>query len=192
MSIIDTRTDRLAETVFARQTPGDPFGAQPNALAFDRSGKKLFVCNGTQNAVAVFEFDPGNSKLLGLIPVGWFPAAVVFDDRRQQIYVANLKGVSHAVSRSVFDYGNTLSLIPVPSARQLAKFTQTALANLRYPLVAQAKLPPRADQPIRPVPERAGEPSVFQHVIYIIKEKPHLRPNLGRCENWERRCCQPL
>ena len=170
LSIIDTRTDRLAETVFARQTPGDPFGAQPNALAFDRSGKKLFVCNGTQNAVAVFEFDPGNSKLLGLIPVGWFPAAVVFDDRRQQIYVANLKGVSHAVSRSVFDYGNTLSLIPVPSARQLAKFTQTALANLRYPLVAQAKLPPRADQPIRPVPERAGEPSVFQHVIYIIKE----------------------
>ena len=26
------------------------------------------------------------------------------------------------------------------------------------------------DQPPRPVPERVGEPSVFQHVIYIIKE----------------------
>jgi len=45
-----------------------PFGAQPNALAFDNSGKTLFVCNGTQNAVAVFQFKPGESKLIGLIP----------------------------------------------------------------------------------------------------------------------------
>ena len=41
---------------------------------------------------------------------------------------------------------------------------------MRYPLLAQAKLPPRENQPARPVPERVGEPSVFQHVIYIIKE----------------------
>ena len=60
--------------------------------------------------------------------------------------------------------------MPLPSKKELAAFTQTALANLRYPLLAQAKLPPRPDQPARPVPERAGEPSVFQHVIYIIKE----------------------
>ena len=26
------------------------------------------------------------------------------------------------------------------------------------------------DQPARPVPERIGEPSVFKHVVYIIKE----------------------
>jgi hypothetical protein len=31
-------------------------------------------------------------------------------------------------------------------------------------------LPARPDQPARPVPERAGEPGVFRHVIYIIKE----------------------
>ena len=41
---------------------------------------------------------------------------------------------------------------------------------MRYPLLAQAKLPPRENQPAVPVPERVGEPSVFQHVIYIIKE----------------------
>ena len=169
LSVIDVQSDRVVETIFARQTPGDPFGAQPNALAFDRSGKKLFVCNGTQNAVAVVDFDPGNSKLLGLIPVGWFPGSVVVDDRRKQIYVANIKGVRNS-SHSVFDYDNTLSLIDIPSAKQLAKYTKTALDDLRYPLVAQAKLPPRPDQPARPVPERAGEPSVFQHVIYILKE----------------------
>ena len=48
--------------------PADLFGASPNALAFDQSGKTLYVCNGTQNAVAVVDFDPGKSKLLGSDP----------------------------------------------------------------------------------------------------------------------------
>ena len=29
---------------------------------------------------------------------------------------------------------------------------------------------PRKDAPPRPVPQRHGEPSVFKHVLYIIKE----------------------
>ena len=41
---------------------------------------------------------------------------------------------------------------------------------MRYPRLAQASLPPRPGQPPRPVPERVGEPSVFKHVVYIIKE----------------------
>ncbi len=49
-------------------------------------------------------------------------------------------------------------------------YTRTALTDLRYPLLAQAALPARPDEPARPVPERVGEPSVFHHVIYIIKE----------------------
>jgi hypothetical protein len=60
--------------------------------------------------------------------------------------------------------------VPVPSKSALEKFTRTALANLRYPLLAQAKLPPCENQSPQPVPERVGEPSVFSHVIYIIKE----------------------
>ena len=58
----------------------------------------------------------------------------------------------------------------VPSARELAAYTGAALANMRYPLLKQAALPPRPGQPPRPVPERVGEPSVFKHVVYIIKE----------------------
>ena len=41
---------------------------------------------------------------------------------------------------------------------------------MRYPLLQEAALPPRPGQPPRPVPERVGEPSVFKHVVYIIKE----------------------
>ena len=177
LSVIDTRADKIVETICARQNPGDAFGAQPNALAFDKSGKRLFVCNGTQNAVAVFQFKPGQSKRLGLIPTGWFPGALAFDAGRNQICVANIKGLSrgHPGKSGGREFNSklhngTLSLVPMPSAKELARFTQTALANLRYPLLELAKLPAREKRPPQPVPERVGEPSVFQHVIYIIKE----------------------
>ena len=181
VSVVDTRTDKIVETICARQNPADLFGAQPNALAFDKSGKTLFVCNGTQNAVAVFRFKPGDSQLLGLIPVGWFPGAIAYDAKRKEIYVANIKslpataekarsGSGNGVGFNTHQYSGSLSLVPVPSNKQLAAFTRTALANLRYPLLAEAALAARPDQPARPVPERVGEPSVFRHVIYIIKE----------------------
>ncbi len=67
-------------------------------------------------------------------------------------------------------YFGTLSLLPVPSGRRLTSYTATVLRNLRYARLAQARLPARPGQPPRPVPERVGEPSVFKHVVYIIKE----------------------
>src|SRR5262249_34345677 len=59
VSVIDTRTDEVAETISLRWQPKDLFGASPDALAFDSTGKKLYVCNGTQNAIAVVRFQPG-------------------------------------------------------------------------------------------------------------------------------------
>ena len=91
--VIDTRTEKIVETIWARQRPDDLFGAQPNALAFDKSGKKLYVFNGSQNAVAVIAFKPGKSEWRGLIPVGWFPGAIAFDAKRSQLCVANIKGL---------------------------------------------------------------------------------------------------
>jgi YVTN family beta-propeller protein len=194
LTVIDTREDKIVETICARQDPGDVFGAQPNALAFDKRGKTLYACNGTQNAVAVFQFDPGQSKLLGLIPVGWFPGGICCDARRNAIYVANIKsmpenkqkpgrGMGAGLGFNTHQYTGSLSFIPLPSSKELAAFTQTALANLRYPLLAQAKLPPRDGVPARPVPERVGEPSVFKHVIYIIKENRTYDQVLGDVTN---------
>ena len=122
LSVIDTRTDKILETICARQNPGDPFGAQPDALTFDKRGKKLFAGNGTQNAVAVFQFKPGTSKLLGLIPVGWFPGALAFDAGRKKICVANIKksggkmknpaGLGHVPGFNSKQYNGSLSLVP--------------------------------------------------------------------------------
>ena len=106
ISVISTATDTVVETIPVRWQPQDFFGASPNALAMDAAGKTLYVCNGTQNSVAVISFHPGksrflslfpvgktgNSKMLGLIPTGWFPGTIVFDGQRRKLYVANIKG----------------------------------------------------------------------------------------------------
>ena len=178
LSVIDTRTDRVAETICGRQNPADLFGAQPNALAFDSSGGTLFVCNGTQNAVAVFDFKPGKSSLRGLIPVGWFPGAVAYDPGRKAICVANIKGIGSTkhldpgepVKFNSHQSFGTVSLVPLPHGRELSRLTRAALRNLRYGLLQEAKLSPRPAQPPRAVPERVGEPSAIKHVIYIIQE----------------------
>jgi YVTN family beta-propeller protein len=187
ISVIDTRTDTVVEKIWARQTPADLFGAQPNALCFDRRGKKLFIANGTQNAVAVVNFEPEDnaSRVVGLIPVGWFPGAVEFADGK--LFVANIKGIGankyfkaeDKVRYSSKDFFGTVNVIPMPSDRELAAMTQIALANMSYPMLAEAKLPPRAGIPARPVPERVGEPSVFKHVIYVIKENRSYDQVLG-------------
>ena len=180
LSVIDTRTNELTETICARQNPADLFGAQPTALAFDASGERLFVCNGSQNAIAVIEFEPGESELRGLIPVGWFPGAICVsrNGASSTLCVANIKGIGSTkkfkageqVALQSRQYFGTLSLVPLPSDDALPALSQIALDNMRYGLLAEAKLPPRADQPARAVPERVGEPSLFNHVVYIIKE----------------------
>ena len=179
VSVIDTKSAAIVETICVRQSPADLFGAQPTALAFDSSGKRLFVCNGSQNAVAVIDFDPGESKPKGLISVGWFPGAVVVAPTvPPTLCVANIKGIGSTKKlkegeKAEFrsrQYFGTLSLVPLPTEESLPAMTRAALDNMRYGLLREAMLPARLDQPARAVPERAGEPSHFKHVVYIIKE----------------------
>ena len=181
LSVLDTRTDQVIETIWAKQAAADLFGASPNALAFDPSGKVLYVANGTQNAVAVIDFKParGRSKLRGLIPVGWFPGAIVVDAARRQLCVANIKG--HAVTPKTYGetggqgfnshhYHGSVSLVPVPKSKDLARYSAVVYDNYRRGRIAEAKLPPRPGQPARVIPERIGEPSLIKHVVYVIKE----------------------
>lgn len=178
LSVIDLPRERVTETIWVRRNAAELFGAAPNAMAFDASGKTLYVCNGSQNAIAVVAFDPGRSRLTGLIPTGWYPGAIAHDARRHALYVANIKGIGSTKKlqpgddvkfRSGQHFG-TLSLIPIPRAKEMPKLTRTALRNMRSGAIRDALLPARSGQPARPVPERTGEPSVFKHVVYIIKE----------------------
>jgi YVTN family beta-propeller protein len=181
LTVIDTHTDTVAETIWAKQSPADLFGASPNALSFSRDGRTLYVANGTQNAIAVIHFSPRDrsSKLLGLIPVGWFPGALALDSRRHTLCVANVKGHpvqprrDEARNRTGFNshhYFGSVSLVPLPAERDLPRLSAEVFENYRRDRIAESLAPARPGQPARPVPERIGEPSTIEHVVYIIKE----------------------
>jgi DNA-binding beta-propeller fold protein YncE len=180
LSVIDTRTASVVETIWARAKPSDLFGASPNALVFSRNGRKLYVANGTQNAVGVVRFDPGDreSRLEGLIPVGWFPGALALDARRDMLCVANIKGLPATTKKSdtgaqgfnSHQYSGSVSLVPIPPTSALPRLSEAVARNLRRDAIAQSQLPPRPGVAPRAVPERIGEPSLIEHVVYIIKE----------------------
>ncbi len=181
LSVIDTQSDTVVETIWVKVNPADLFGASPNALCFSSDGQSLFIANGTQNAVAVVHFNPKDreSELLGLIPVGWFPGAVCFDAERQTLYVANIKGLpvepkqDRATGGQGFNthhYHGSVSIVPVPKKNELQRLTESVYDNYRRRRIARAFEKSRSGQPPRPIPERIGEPSVFKHVVYIIKE----------------------
>jgi Phosphoesterase family len=68
------------------------------------------------------------------------------------------------------DHLGSVSLIDVPDATELKALTARVNGNnrLAYSLAGLEK--PRPDAKPVPVPARHGEPSVFEHVIYVIKE----------------------
>ncbi len=180
VSVLDL-DGKLQDTLWARSKPSDLLQASPNAVCIAPDGKRLYVANGTMNAIAVFKFDPedrGDSKLLGMIPVGWYPAAMLFDGPRNQLAVANVKGLTQGRPRkgsgvpefNSHQYHGSLSLVPVPTADELPQLTIAVERNLRREAIENALLPPRQDQPARAVPERIGEPSRIKHVVYVIKE----------------------
>jgi YVTN family beta-propeller protein len=200
ISVIDTHTRKVVETVSTRPTEKLPFGSAPNALTISADGRRLYASNGTNNSIAVIDFAPPQSKLLGCVPVGWYPAGLVCDDKRGELCVANIKGFgsrnrtwegSRKVNGDVVfgynshDHQGTLSLVKLPTENELAEHTRTVLANNRLKEIENALAPARPNMAPRPVPERHGEPSVFKHVLYIIKENRTYDQVLGDLERGE-------
>jgi len=192
LSILSSETGKVLETVWVNAKQSDIYGAAPNALAFNAKGDALFVANGSQNAIAVMSFDPedkGETILKGLIPVSWYPGAVIFDAARNQVCAANLKGLpakpSNKESSEGFNshqHNGSISIVPVPTPEQLEVLSEQVAKNMRRNAVRDAALPPRPNQPARPIPERIGEPSTIEHVVYVIKENRTYDQVLGDIE----------
>ena len=171
LSVLDARDGDVVETIGLR-VPGQLFGAVPDALCFSPSGETLWACLGGRNAVADIAFSVGKSRVRGLMPVGWYPGAIAYDARRRTLAVANIKGSGSGQGPKFKSrqYNGTLSLVALPDKKTLAQMTKNVLQNARQELITAARLPARPDQPPRVVPQRAGEPSLIKHVVYIIKE----------------------
>lgn len=172
--VIDTKTDSVRHVIDVKPIPELPFGCAPNAVTLARNGATLYASLGTNNAVAVISTRTGTVR--GYVPVGWYPGGLDASPDGRSIAVCNIKGIG---SRNPVDpkglnshhYLGSLSLLETSSVvRTLGSLTRRTLGNNRMTAaLAHLGAPRHGIAPVA-LPERHGEPSTIEHVIYIIKE----------------------
>jgi len=189
ISVISTLNDNVTETISVRLQPRiNPFfGDSPDGLCLSSDEKSLYIANGLDNALAVIKLgkrsaEKGSgpeSKVTGFIPTGAYPSAICLS-KSGYIYVCNLEasGVRLGLpdkESSNLTYNShhmlaSVSVVKVPGKKELKAYTDTVIAVNDLSRASLSREKPREGIEPKPVPERIGEPSVFKHVVYIIKE----------------------
>jgi YVTN family beta-propeller protein len=178
IQVIDTRAGRATSEFVDTVAGTSGEGSTPSAMTLSPDGHRLYVAESDNNAIAVFELaaatagrpgDPGADRLVGRIPVQWYPSAVVL--RGDTLLVANAKGRGTAPNatngpgpgagpgRKPTEKGYTLgqltgslSVIPLSSLDLASTSARVARANGWSNETSRGSYPP------------------FEHVIYVIKE----------------------
>jgi YVTN family beta-propeller protein len=198
ISVVDTDAARVSRTIALKPFDLTLGGVSPTALAVAPDGATLYAALGGLNAIAVI--DPSGGAIRGLIPTAWYPNHLSLTADGRMLAVATLLGVGSgaelkdATRRYVHAYRGTVHVLPVPDAAQLSSYT-TAVAENTHIAMARAQLTARAPGgspkptsasmpanavsasavsasavPARAVPTRVGDPSLIEHVVYVIKE----------------------
>lgn len=175
VSWVDTRERKEVSKLLTKPDAKLPFGSMPNALALSPDHRTLYVANAGNNAVAVVDLSTvRRPRLRGFVPTGWYPTAIACEG--DVLFVASAKGIgSRTVRRkpeegwNSHDHRGTVQRIDLRG--DLAAWTREVRSNLRVPqILAALEREPAPGAQAVPVPRRVGEPSVFKHVIYVIKE----------------------
>ncbi|MBT7098234.1 YncE family protein, partial [Candidatus Poribacteria bacterium] len=186
VTVIDTARREVVRSITVRPDTSLSFGSMPNALALSDDEGTLYVACGGNNAVAVVSLDSGDT-ISGFIPAGWFPSALAVGDGN--LYIANVKGVGSRSRRDddkgwhVYRHRGSVQRVPLPVAPEvLAEYTLQALADARVPQILRSKERAASPEIARPVPRHPGQPSVFEHVVYVVKENRTYDQVLGDME----------
>ncbi len=171
VSVIDTASNKVIQT--RTLSAPDTRGFSPTALVLSQDGNKLFVACGGLNAVAVLE--TANMSVTGYIPTGWYPNVLALSPDGKQLAIGTLLGPGSSWReapnrRFVHSYRGSVSVVPIPDTAQLNNYTAAVWENNHLAKPAS----PAARQTTKPapvaIPARAGDPSLIEHVVYIIKE----------------------
>jgi DNA-binding beta-propeller fold protein YncE len=181
--VVDTAAAKATEQISISLYPKSPAGSTPNALSLSPDGQRLAVANADNNAVAMVDVStPGDSKVLGFIPTGWYPTAVLFSRDGSELYILSGKGLTSSANPRGSQPGvpsgegqysgsmleGSLSIVPTPSVAALADYTKTVVALTPYS--DATRLAPAGAPGSSPIPRRVGDVSAIKHVFYIIRE----------------------
>jgi len=193
VSVIDTRSMKVIETLNSALYPDSPAGSTTNGLALSSDEKTLYIANADNNCLAVFDIStPGSSKSKGFIPTAWYPTCV--RTAKDKILISNGKGLSSKANpfgpnpnsketEVVYQeagkekkikvqyigglFRGTLQILNTPDANQMALWSKAVYDNTPY---IKEKEPISEVAAGNPIPKKVGDPSPIKYIFYLIKE----------------------
>ncbi len=174
VSVIDTNSDKVVQTISLSRPKEKYKGANPNSLALSPKADTLYVTLGGENAVAVVNLKTG--RVAGRIPTGWYPNSVSVSLDGKKLYVVNAKSTSgpnpsngqttaaglarNTTYRNDYDWALEkagVAVIPVPNTSNLAALSVRVDQNNGF----ANRLPDRMLTFLR---------RKIKHIVYIVKE----------------------
>lgn len=174
VSVIDTRKDKVVQTIATQPWPEAKVGYEPDAVTLTDDGR-LLVTLGRANAVAVYRYKSAQepASYIGLLPTDYFPAEVTTVGKK--VVVSNTRGIdarrpTTASGHGTHDTTSSLTQFTLPSDLVIRSQTAKVFQQNGWTpgSVTTAKGGGHA-KPV-PVPARLGDPSTIKHVFLLVKE----------------------
>ncbi len=171
IAIIDTQRHQLIGEIRDTLAGAPSEGATPDGLGLSADGRRLYVAEADHDAVAIFAVGDATSRpatrLLGRIPVEWYPTGVI--ERGGRVLVIDGKGAGSAPNPG---HGQ-------PGDHRVHPTGQTAMGQLTGSLLVMDRPDRQSLRALTPrvgrsqgwnVPRQGAKYPPFTHVVYIIKE----------------------
>jgi YVTN family beta-propeller protein len=187
VSVIDTKTSTVRQTIATQPWASSKTGYQPTAITMQ--GDHLLVSLARANAIAVYKVnkkDPRDpASYIGLLPTDYFPENV--STVKGQIVVTNTRGIDARGPALTFNKGQgttaatghgthsttaSLTRFTLPGDKQIQKYTAAVFVQNGWDAssVKQARGGEGENQPVVAIPQRIGDPSSIKHVFLLVKE----------------------
>jgi len=173
VSVIDTRRDKVVQTIATQPWPEAPVGYEPDAVTLTGDGH-LLVTLGAANAIAVYRYTSPRDPVsyVGLLPTDYFPAEITTVG--DTVVVSNNRGIdarrSSGPAHGTHDTTASLTHFTLPGDDVIRSETPQVFANNGWTRGSvQFARDHEHESPV-PVPLRIGDPSTIKHVFLIVKE----------------------
>lgn len=181
ISVVDIQSDKVIDNIYLSPDPRlkNYRGILPFGLALSPDKKRLYVAESGINAVAVI--DAEKRRVLGHLPVGWFPSKLAVSKDGKQLMVANAKGYGSGPNGGVTFTGDergsyvgalmagTVSILDIPSDQELQKHTEQVVNNnFAFFRPGDTRYSDRKNNPVPILPGQSESP--IKYLVFITKE----------------------
>ncbi|MEC7565753.1 MAG: LamG-like jellyroll fold domain-containing protein [Planctomycetota bacterium] len=180
LSILDLST-KLPRTMDVKPDERLAFGSMPSCVRWVPDQGLLLVSLAGNNAIGIFKRqESGEFKSIGHLPTAWYPAGMAFND--QYLFVSNVKGYGSRYREVGNDQGHNshdhrgvvqrIAFADINDPSTLQAWTNQVAKNSKFSQILRNQMLTANKEVVAPVPipEKLGEPSLFKHIIYVIKE----------------------